>query len=241
MVTAAVLAHPEVKATTYPGAQLLGNVAVYMRAAGKKQGEIFNFGFDASPQIVKGFKDGWIQLAADQQPFQQGYLPVLSLCQQIIFGLSPISFDTSTGFVTAENLELIDEIGFPPDLSPYSIVGELSGGERQGVALARAMSHNCALLVLDDPTNALSRRETDHFMRSLQRVRHSGCAVLLVGHNLRQVAEIADHIVILHRGRVALETSRSAVHGADHLEQLLDGVIRHPQMGRSRPVPDPQG
>lgn len=107
VLTAAILAHPEVKAIAYPGAQLLGNVAVYMRAAGKKPGEIFNFGFDTSPQIVKGFENGWVQLSADQQPFQQGYLPVLSLCQQIVFGLSPLNVDTSAGFVTPENLDLV--------------------------------------------------------------------------------------------------------------------------------------
>ena len=71
----------------YPGGQLLGNVPTYMQAAGKKPGEIFNFGFDTSPQIVEGFKDGWVQLTADQQPFLQGYLPILSLCQQVVYGL----------------------------------------------------------------------------------------------------------------------------------------------------------
>jgi simple sugar transport system substrate-binding protein len=110
VITAAVLAHPDVKAIAYPGAQILGNVAVYMRAIGRKPGEIFNFGFDASPEVVEGIKDGWIQVAADQQPFQQGYLPVLSLCQQIVLGLSPISFDTSAGFVTAENIALIETL-----------------------------------------------------------------------------------------------------------------------------------
>ena len=81
-----------------------------MQAAGKKPGEIFNFGFDTSPQIVAGFKDGWVQLTADQQPFLQGYLPILSLCQQVVYGLAPINVDTGAGFVTPDNYEAVADL-----------------------------------------------------------------------------------------------------------------------------------
>ena len=90
VLTAALADNPGAKAIGYPGGQQLGDVPAYMQAAGKKPGEIFNFGFDTSPQIVEGFKGGWAQLTADQQPFQQGYLPILSLCEQIVYGLAPI-------------------------------------------------------------------------------------------------------------------------------------------------------
>ena len=78
VVTAAFQANPTAKAIVYPGGQQLGNAATYMKAAGKKPGEIFNVGFDTSPQIVEAFKSGWVQLTSDQQPFQQGYLPILT-------------------------------------------------------------------------------------------------------------------------------------------------------------------
>ena len=84
VITAALTNNPDVKVIVYPGGQLLGNAATYMQAAGKKPGEVINIGFDTSPQIVAGFKDGWVQLTADQQPFLQGYLPILSLCQQVV-------------------------------------------------------------------------------------------------------------------------------------------------------------
>ncbi|THD41986.1 MAG: sugar ABC transporter substrate-binding protein [Bradyrhizobium sp.] len=107
VVTAAILNNPSVKAIGYPGGQLLGNVPTYMQAAKKKPGEIFNFGFDTSPQIVQGFKDGWVQLTADQQPFQQGYLPILNLCEQVVYGLGPINVDTGAGFVTPANYQKV--------------------------------------------------------------------------------------------------------------------------------------
>ncbi|TIL66681.1 MAG: sugar ABC transporter substrate-binding protein, partial [Mesorhizobium sp.] len=110
VITAALLNHPDVKAVGYPGGQMLGNVPTYMQAAGRKAGEIFNFGFDTSPQIVEGFKGGWVQLTADQQPFMQGYLPILSLCQQVVLGLAPMNVDTGAGFVTPQNYEIVAEL-----------------------------------------------------------------------------------------------------------------------------------
>jgi simple sugar transport system substrate-binding protein len=110
VITAALAKYPEVKAVGFGGGQMLGNVPAFMRAAGKKPGEIFNFGVDTSPQVVEGFRGGWVQLAADQQPFLQGYLPILSLCQQIVFGFTPINVDTGAGFVTPDNYEAIAKL-----------------------------------------------------------------------------------------------------------------------------------
>lgn len=107
IITAAITANPDVKIIAYPGGQPLGNASVYMQAAGKGPGDIINIGFDTSPQIVQGFKDGWVQLTSDQQPFLQGYMPILSLCQQVVYGLGPANVDTGAGFVTPENYEAV--------------------------------------------------------------------------------------------------------------------------------------
>ena len=107
VITAALTNNPNTKAIIYPGGQLLGNAPVYMKAAGKKPGEIIQIGFDTSPQIVAAFKDGWVQLTADQQPFLQGYMPILSLCQQVVYGLAPINVDTGAGFVNSDNYEAV--------------------------------------------------------------------------------------------------------------------------------------
>ena len=107
IITAALVANPEAKMVGYPGGQMLGNVPAYMQAAGKKPGELFNFGFDTSPQIVEAFKASWVQLTADQQPFLQGYLPILSLCQQVVYGLAPLNVDTGAGFVNPQNYEIV--------------------------------------------------------------------------------------------------------------------------------------
>jgi len=110
VITAAVTATPDVKLIAYPGGQQLGNVPAFMKAAGKKPGDILAIGFDTSPQIVEGFKDGWVQLTADQQPFLQGYLPILSLCQQVVYGLAPLNVDTGAGFVTPDNYKAVADL-----------------------------------------------------------------------------------------------------------------------------------
>lgn len=110
IITAALVANPDTKMVGYPGGQMLGNVPAYMQAAGKKAGDIFNFGFDTSPQIVESFKAGWVQLTADQQPFLQGYLPILSLCQQVVYGLAPLNVDTGAGFVNPQNYEIVAKL-----------------------------------------------------------------------------------------------------------------------------------
>ncbi|MBW9063057.1 substrate-binding domain-containing protein [Rhizobium herbae] len=110
VITAALLNNPDTKLLGVGGGQMLGNIPTFMQAAGKKPGEIFVFGFDTSPQIVEGFKNGWVQLTADQQPFLQGYLPILSLCQQVKLGLAPMNVDTGAGFITPANYEIVAEL-----------------------------------------------------------------------------------------------------------------------------------
>ena len=62
------------------------------------------------PADRRGVQGGWVQLTADQQPFQQGYLPILSLCEQIVYGLAPINVDTGAGFVTPENYKAVADL-----------------------------------------------------------------------------------------------------------------------------------
>ena len=109
-VTAALQSNPGTKLIAYPGGQLLGNAPAFMQAAGKKPGDIINIGFDTSPQIVQGFQGGWVQLTSDQQPFLQGYMPILSLCQQVVYGLGAMSVDTGAGFVTPDNYKAVADL-----------------------------------------------------------------------------------------------------------------------------------
>ncbi len=133
----------------------------------------------------------------------------------------------------SESERLMREIGFTSKVfSPHSIVATLSGGERQGVAIARALLNRADLIVLDEPTNALSLTETEKVFRFVRAVRESGRSILFIGHNIHHVYDIADRFVVLDRGRVALERRRDEIAGPQELIDFMEHVA-HPVRGRA--------
>ena len=129
----------------------------------------------------------------------------------------------------AEAERLMREIGFTSKVfTPDSIVGQLSGGERQGVAIARAIYNKAELIVLDEPTTALSLTETEKVFRFVRNVRASGRSVLFIGHNIHHVFDIAERFIVLDRGRVALEISKAKAQTADHLIAFMEHIA-HPR------------
>jgi simple sugar transport system ATP-binding protein len=101
---------------------------------------------------------------------------------------------------------LIDVIGFRGvGITVDSTVGNLSGGERQGIAIGRAMHYNADLIVLDEPTAALGVAEVRKVVEFVRRIKRSGHACIYIEHNLANVHEVADRLVVLDRGRVVSE------------------------------------
>jgi ABC-type sugar transport system ATPase subunit len=105
-------------------------------------------------------------------------------------------------------LQLIDELGSHIP-SPSSLVSDLSGGQRQAVAIARAIDLETKLVIMDEPTASLAVTETRKVLRLIEQLRDNGKAVLLVSHNLNDVFEVADRIVVLRRGRKVAECERA--------------------------------
>ncbi|MBK8031287.1 MAG: substrate-binding domain-containing protein [Chloroflexi bacterium] len=108
-LTAAALNAENLRLIVYPGGQLLGAVPVYMDALGFAPGDIVNIGFDTSPAIMEAFQSGYVQLTSDQQPFLQGYLPILSLCGTLTYGFGALNVDTGAGFVDTTNYASVAE------------------------------------------------------------------------------------------------------------------------------------
>ena len=124
---------------------------------------------------------------------------------------------------------LMREIGFTSKVfSPNSIVGQLSGGERQGVAIARAILKQANLIVLDEPTTALSLTETAKVFHFVRQVRESGRSIVFIGHNIHHVYDIAERFVVIDRGRVAMEKKKSEIASAQELIEYMECVARSP-------------
>jgi simple sugar transport system ATP-binding protein len=127
----------------------------------------------------------------------------------------------------SEAERLMREIGFTSKVfSPNSIVGQLSGGERQGVAIARAILKQANLIVLDEPTTALSLTETAKVFHFVRQVRESGRSIVFIGHNIHHVYDIAERFVVIDRGRVAMEKKKSEIASAQELIEYMEGVAR---------------
>lgn len=79
-------------------------------------------------------------------------------------------------------------------------VGSMSGGQRQAIAIARAIDMDRQILIFDEPTSAMGMKETQHTMDLFQRLKDEGRTILLISHNLFQVFDIADRIAVLDKG-----------------------------------------
>jgi simple sugar transport system ATP-binding protein len=164
-----------------------------------------------------------------------------SIVRNIFMGrelASPLGW-LKIGKEVREAERLMRDIGFTSAaFTPRSTVGELSGGERQGVAIARAIYNKADLIILDEPTTALSVGETAKVFHFVRQVRASGRSVLLIGHNVHHVYDVADRLVVLDRGRIALEAKRSEISSAEALINFME-KIAHPVDGRERLVERP--
>ena len=122
---------------------------------------------------------------------------------------------------------LIREIGFTSKLiNAESPVGNLSGGERQGVAIARAIYNNAELIILDEPTNNLSLNETQKVFDFVLNVKKSNRSVLFIGHNIYHVYDISDRFVILDRGEVVHQLDKKDIVTPEELMKIMRDTIK---------------
>jgi simple sugar transport system ATP-binding protein len=152
---------------------------------------------------------------AEQQP----------LWRNIFMGrplVGPLGF-LRTGEMHRVTAQLMSEsMGFTSAmLTPDTHVVGLSGGERQGVAIVRALHFEADVIILDEPTMGLSLKETEKLLQFVEDIRAAGRSAIFIDHNIFHVYSIADRIVVLDRGQVAGEfpTSRYS------LEELM-GIMR---------------
>ena len=128
--------------------------------------------------------------------------------------------------MTARVAQILDELEVNiPDLS--APVGLLSGGQRQAIAVARAVTFASRLVILDEPTAALCVRETGNVLRLVKHLPQRGVSVLIISHNLEQVAAVADRVVVMRRGTKVGEAPPDAEHH-DRIVSLIVGAQSGP-------------
>jgi D-xylose transport system ATP-binding protein len=102
-------------------------------------------------------------------------------------------------------------------------VASLSGGQRQTVAIARAVLWNSRVVILDEPTAALGVSQTEQVLKLVRRLADKGLGVVLISHNLNDVFEVADNIAVLYLGKMAAQVKRKDVNRNQVVEFITSG------------------
>ena len=137
-------------------------------------------------------------------------VPTMSISRNLFIGREPLRASVF-GFglldqprMRQESVQAIADV----DLhlrSPDALVGELSGGQRQGVAIARAMHFKSRLLILDEPTNHLSVKETNKVIGFVKGLKAQGVTGIFISHNMQHVFQSCDRVVAMARGEIVFD------------------------------------
>jgi ribose transport system ATP-binding protein len=100
-------------------------------------------------------------------------------------------------------------------------IRQMSGGQRQGVAIARAVYWNAQLMIMDEPTAALGVPEQRKVLSLVRTLRDRGVGVIIISHNLQDVLEVADRLIVMRRGRAVGERLVSETNTADLLALMI--------------------
>jgi simple sugar transport system ATP-binding protein len=182
------------------------------------EGEIL---VEGQPTDIRNPKDS-MRLGIETIYQYNSMVPIMSISRNMFIGREPLKYAIG-GFgilderkMRAESVAAIANV----DLhlrSPDALVGELSGGQRQGVAIARAMHFKSKVMILDEPTNHLSVKETAKVIGFVQGLKAQGVTSIFISHNMQHVFACCDRVVAMALGKIVLdkpigETSIDEVH-----------------------------
>ena len=149
-------------------------------------------------------------------------VPTMSIARNLFIGREPLRASLFGFGLTDQRKMREDSVKAIADVdlhlrSPDALVGELSGGQRQGVAIARAMYFKSKILILDEPTDHFSVKETNKVIGFAKGLKSQGVTGIFISHNMHHVFQSCDRIVAMARGEIVYdkpvdETSIDEVH-----------------------------
>jgi simple sugar transport system ATP-binding protein len=119
--------------------------------------------------------------------------------------------------------DLLKRVGISKNIPPTTPIGSLSGGERQAVAIARAMYFDSDLIVLDEPTNNLGVAETQGVLRFVREARDTGHSCIFIAHNIHHVFQVVDRMVVMRRGTVVADDLSPKTSSIQDVEDVITG------------------
>jgi simple sugar transport system ATP-binding protein len=158
-----------------------------------------------------------------------GALPLMSVARNFVLAAEPTK---GRGLFRRMNMEKaaeiavasIKELGVSRVADGHQLVGTLSGGERQALAIARALHFGARVLVLDEPTAALGVRESASVLKLIDVVRNRGVAVVFITHNAYHAHSVGDEFLILRRGEALATFSKEEKSVGEVIELMAGGA-----------------
>ena len=160
-------------------------------------------------------------------------VPLMSVTRNFFIGREPIRrfwpfrrFDSD--FADRIAKERMDEIGIKVR-DPHQAVGTMSGGERQCLAIARAIYFGAKVLILDEPTAALTPQETDSLFSTIKQMVKKGLSVILISHKLNEILSVSDRIVVLRHGTLVGKVDTKKADRKKLAEMIVGGTVDYPK------------
>jgi D-xylose transport system ATP-binding protein len=179
--------------------------------------------FDGRPVTVHGPRDA-ANLGIEIVYQDLALCDNLDIVQNMFLGREPRSglvLDEAT--MEQKARETLASLSVRTISSVRQQVSSLSGGQRQTVAIAKAVLWNSRVVMLDEPTAALGVAQTRQVLDLVRRLADAGLAVMLISHNMNDVKEVADRVVPLYLGRVAADVATSEVSTGQIVELITTG------------------
>jgi len=154
----------------------------------------------------------------------------LSIARNLFLGREPLKGPRIFNRMDKKLMEdvarqLLTEVGISKNIPPKTPINALSGGERQAVAIARAMHFDSDLIILDEPTNNLGVAETQGVLRFVRNARDSGHSCIFIAHNIHHVFQVVDRIVVLRRGQVVADDIDPKTTTIEEVEKVITGDL----------------
>jgi simple sugar transport system ATP-binding protein len=153
----------------------------------------------------------------------------LSIARNLFMGREPLKgprwlnrMDQDTMNEAAS--KLMRRVGITKDIPPTTPISALSGGERQAVAIARAMQFQSELIILDEPTNNLGVEETHGVLNFVRTARGSGHSCIFIAHNIYHVFQVVDRIVVMRRGKMVADNINPKETTVEKVEEVITGM-----------------
>jgi ABC-type sugar transport system ATPase subunit len=162
-------------------------------------------------------------------------LPTMSISENIFIDAFPRKFGgIDYQECNSRSQVLLQRLGC--DLNPSAIVGELSVGDRQLVEIARALRRDPKLLIFDEPTSSLSRRERERLFEVIRGLRVEGVAIIYISHFLDEIFEISDDLAVMRNGRTVFSGGIGSLNERDLIRHMMGARENEAPLQRRRPA-----